>query len=272
MQEVWQADFLELTVKESKVVPYEEDSASGSRISWKELKEKYGFSHDCISSVDSTQEEQEVNNGIDNHITPTSEVKIACEKTENDETCPSDSCNKDDRGNGDNVNFIFSELKSLKRHITCCPNSSFSMNILPANTFDVVVFSLFLSYFPSCRQRWSCCVKAHKLLKNQGLLIIIESDSSHQNKNTKMIKSWKTALESLGFARYKYEKLEHLHCMAFRKSSTTANLGGDNDELLFIPQDFQDDSDSGQSDNQRNEEDDNQVADLFCALSDIVIE
>jgi hypothetical protein len=35
--------------------------------------------------------------------------------------------------------------------------------------------------------------------------------------NAPMIKSWKKAIESLGFVRWHYIKLKHLHCMAFRK-------------------------------------------------------
>ena len=32
-----------------------------------------------------------------------------------------------------------------------------------------------------------------------------------------MMRSWKTAIEALGFRRWRYVKLDHLHCMAFRK-------------------------------------------------------
>ena len=38
-----------------------------------------------------------------------------------------------------------------------------------------------------------------------------------QHRNAPMIRSWRTALEALGFSRWRYVKLEHLHCMAFRK-------------------------------------------------------
>lgn len=114
-------------------------------------------------------------------------------------------------------------------------------NKLIPNVFNVVVFSLLLSYFPSSSQRLQCCIKSHAALQINGLLLIVTPDSSHQNRHAEMMKSWKKALESLGFKRYKYEKLQHLHCMAFQKShkqspTVTTNLS----ELIYIPQDFQD--------------------------------
>lgn len=112
---------------------------------------------------------------------------------------------------------------------------------LPSGLFDVVVFSLLLSYFPSPVQRWLCCSKAHRILRTNGILLIVTPDSSHQNKNSAMIKSWKAGIESLGFVRWKYKKQTHLHCMAFRKvaSCHSYNRGNGSAELLYIPQDFQ---------------------------------
>jgi hypothetical protein len=111
---------------------------------------------------------------------------------------------------------------------------------LPAETFHVLVFSLLLEYFPSRYQRWICCQKAHELLAVNGILIIITPDSHHQNRNAPMIKSWKTAIESIGFVRWRYVKLEHLHCMVFRKiiMKEMASLIGDTKpDMLYIPQD-----------------------------------
>ncbi|XP_015208146.1 S-adenosylmethionine sensor upstream of mTORC1 isoform X2 [Lepisosteus oculatus] len=115
------------------------------------------------------------------------------------------------------------------------------IDALPGELFNVVVFSLLLSYFPSPYQRWICCKKAHELLTLNGLLLIITPDSSHQNRHTLMMKSWKIAVESLGFKRYKYVKFSHMHLMAFRKVSlkTTSDLVSRNyPEMLYIPQDF----------------------------------
>ncbi|MBN3271506.1 SAMTR protein, partial [Polyodon spathula] len=122
-------------------------------------------------------------------------------------------------------------LKQLKNPI----------DALPGELLNVVVFSLLLSYFPSPYQRWICCKKAHELLALNGLLLIITPDSSHQNRHAMMMKSWKIAIESLGFKRYKYVKFSHMHLIAFRKVSlkTTSDLVSRNyPEMLYIPQDF----------------------------------
>jgi len=115
-------------------------------------------------------------------------------------------------------------------------------NVLRMCTFDVVVFSLLLSYFPSPQQRLKCCINAYHCLHLHGILLIITPDSSHQNKHVAMMKSWKKALELIGFTRFKYEKLDHLHCMAYRKSkddSVLDNLFDKLSDAFFIPQDFQ---------------------------------
>ncbi|NP_001076819.1 S-adenosylmethionine sensor upstream of mTORC1 [Xenopus tropicalis] len=115
------------------------------------------------------------------------------------------------------------------------------IDYLPAELFHVVVFSLLLSYFPSPYQRWICCKKAHELLTLNGLLLIITPDSSHQNRHAVMMKSWKIAIESLGFRRMTYSKFSHMHLMAFRKTSlkTTSDLITMNyPDMLYIPQDF----------------------------------
>ncbi|XP_056137512.1 S-adenosylmethionine sensor upstream of mTORC1 [Lampris incognitus] len=115
------------------------------------------------------------------------------------------------------------------------------IDVLPAQLFHVVVFSLLLSYFPSPYQRWICCKKAHELLELHGLLLIITPDSSHQNRHALMMRSWRVAVESLGFKRFKYIKFPHMHLIAFRKVSvaTTSDLVSRNyPEMLYIPQDF----------------------------------
>ena len=125
-----------------------------------------------------------------------------------------------------------------------------AITTLPESTFDVVVFCLLLSYLPAREQRWTCCFKAHQLLKDNGLLVIITPDSSHQNKNMEMIKSWRSAIERIGFLRWKYHKDNHTHCMAFRKKIACA--GRDNEknkgdriclqEMMYIHQDLVDEN------------------------------
>lgn len=122
---------------------------------------------------------------------------------------------------------------------------------LPAAAYDVVVFSLLLEYFPSPKQRYLCVCKAYKLLKPEGLLFIITPDSKHSSANAPLMKSWRITLAQLGFSLGYYEKLPHIHCMAYRKDIhpevskhwACYELFKQNDvEIsaeLYIPQDFQ---------------------------------
>jgi len=52
------------------------------------------------------------------------------------------------------------------------------------------------------------------------LLLIVTPDSRQQHRNGRFTRDWRKAIESIGFARCRYEKLQHLHCMAFRKLAT----------------------------------------------------
>lgn len=94
------------------------------------------------------------------------------------------------------------------------------VSALPSNHFNVVMFCLLLEYLPSSQQRINCCEKAFQVLKTEGVLIIITPDSSHEMKNSKLIKNWRWTLAKIGFQRIKIEKLRNLTCMAFRKSLT----------------------------------------------------
>ena len=59
-----------------------------------------------------------------------------------------------------------------------------------------------------------------------------------------MIKSWKIAIEGIGFLRWKYHKDDHTHCMAFRKKTVccekfNAESGVEAPhELLYIHQEL----------------------------------
>ncbi|XP_068714696.1 S-adenosylmethionine sensor upstream of mTORC1-like isoform X1 [Montipora foliosa] len=152
-------------------------------------------------------------------------------------------------------------------------NEEEEVTILPAGLFHIIVFSLLLSYFPSPVQRWECCKKAHRLLITNGILLIITPDSSHQNKNAAMIKSWKTGIESLGFVRWKYHKQTHLHCMAFRKVAPchTYNHVNGSADLMYVPQDFQEE-DEEVSDSISSfciEKDESQIMEWLSELSDL---
>ncbi|KAL2094063.1 hypothetical protein ACEWY4_011375 [Coilia grayii] len=148
---------------------------------------------------------------------------------------------------------------------------------LPAQLFQVVVFSLLLSYFPSPYQRWICCKKAHELLDLHGLLLIITPDSSHQNRHAPMMRSWRVAVESLGFRRYKYAKSSHMHLLAFRKVSPTTSsdlVSCNYPEMLYIPQDFhgpeqeEEEADGGAT-HVRSDLEDDQIALGFTELPDM---
>ncbi|XP_078530540.1 S-adenosylmethionine sensor upstream of mTORC1 isoform X2 [Lissotriton helveticus] len=145
---------------------------------------------------------------------------------------------------------------------------------LPGELFHVVVFSLLLSYFPAPYQRWICCKKAHELLALNGLLLIITPDSANQNRHAVMMKSWKIAIESLGFKRLKYSKFSHMHLLAFRKVSlkTINDLVSRNyPEMLYIPQDFNNIEDEAYSEMpcySRSDMEDEQLAYTFMELPD----
>lgn len=117
-------------------------------------------------------------------------------------------------------------------------SSSREVISLTACSFEVVVFSLLLEYLPSPLQRWQSCRKAHDVLANHGLLVIVTPDSHAVHRNAHLMRSWKQTIEAIGFRRWRYEKLEHLHCMAFRKVQRTAVEIADSQRVLHIPQDF----------------------------------
>lgn len=109
-----------------------------------------------------------------------------------------------------------------------------------AESCHVVVFSLLLEYLPTSKQRVACCQTAWKLLIVDGLLLIVTPDSRHQHRNHRFTRDWRNTIESIGFARCRYEKLQHLHCMAFRKLETDDCQPGEPvsvDSALCIPQD-----------------------------------
>ena len=132
------------------------------------------------------------------------------------------------------------EPSTVNRPSTFLTKLSNPVTSLPSNSCHVVVFSLLLEYFPAPRQRWMCCQNAHKLLKLNGILIIITPDSHKQHRNAPLIKDWKTAIESIGFKRWRYVKLEHLHCLVFRKNRPKCESETNEEfiEMLKIHQDF----------------------------------
>ncbi|EEC20007.1 conserved hypothetical protein, partial [Ixodes scapularis] len=115
---------------------------------------------------------------------------------------------------------------------------------LPAASFQAVVMCMVLEYLPSCPQRWTFCRKAAALLRPYGLLLVVTPDSKHQQRNAAMVASWREALGNLGLPKLRYEKRQHLHCMAFYRCGPTRELS-ENEEAaearkMYIPQDSRD--------------------------------
>ena len=83
-------------------------------------------------------------------------------------------------------------------------------------------------------------MNAHKLLKYNGILIIITPDSHRQHRNARLIRDWKIALETVGFKKWRYVKLEHLHCLVFRKNRLKCGSEENEEliEMLKVHQDF----------------------------------
>jgi 25S rRNA (adenine2142-N1)-methyltransferase len=122
-------------------------------------------------------------------------------------------------GQPDVINCDFLQVEIVSEEIDWENSaSSAKENKIARNSFDVVIFSLLLEYFPSPDLRFKCCVKAYEILKSEGLLFIITPDSKHATANAKIMKKWRMALATIGFWRINYEKLKHIHCMVFCKS------------------------------------------------------
>lgn len=121
------------------------------------------------------------------------------------------------------------------------------------HSFDTLIFSLVLDYLPTCHQRLSACRIAHELLSCLGLLLIIEPDSSLRSHRER---SWREALQSIGFGLISYVKVTNLHCMAFRKLISLPLLTEDESErisqLFNIPQDVLTDEESNEETDQQS--------------------
>lgn len=86
-------------------------------------------------------------------------------------------------------------------------------------SFDVATFCFVLEYIPSSELRIKACKNAYDILKYGGLMIISTPDSKHVGANCKIMKCWQYTMSCIGFTRIKYEKFDHMHCMAFRKAA-----------------------------------------------------
>lgn len=149
---------------------------------------------------------------------------------------------------------------------------------LPKEYFDVVVFSLLLEYLPSPEQRFVCCSKASSLLKKGGILLILTPDSKHASANSKLLKQWRFALATVGFLLLQTEKLKHLRCLLFAKTSdltitmkwlSVQKITLPPEEAIAIPQDknqYDNIGNNKKGEQMRDEIDNKFVADSFSCL------
>ncbi|XP_048739838.2 S-adenosylmethionine sensor upstream of mTORC1-like isoform X1 [Ostrea edulis] len=133
--------------------------------------------------------------------------------------------------------FLTLEIHDDEKNTEVIHSLSSPITRLPSCGFNVIIFCLLLEYFPSRHQRWKCCTQAHKLLAPHGLLIIISPDSHKQHRNSSMIRNWTAAITSLGFSKWKYEKLQHIHCIVFRKTKLECSAKDEMADLMVIHQD-----------------------------------
>jgi hypothetical protein len=121
-------------------------------------------------------------------------------------------------------------------------NSSRAVAELPAESQQVVIFCLLLSFMPSPEHRWRCCLNAWKLLKHDGLLLIVSPMSIQYkpHRGSAGLKQWRESIEGLGFERWQQQVVERNHCMAYRKVAAPAanSLSGSNRSgALHMPRD-----------------------------------
>ena len=96
--------------------------------------------------------------------------------------------------------------------------ASDSVESLKENGYDVIIFCLLLEYLPSPRLRYKACERAKRLLKTNGLLLIVTPDSSRNHaKNERQMKSWRLALANMGMLRIYIENQKHLRFLGFVK-------------------------------------------------------
>eukprot|EP00092_Neocalanus_flemingeri_P015016 GFUD01016218.1.p1 GENE.GFUD01016218.1~~GFUD01016218.1.p1 ORF type:complete len:321 (-),score=89.20 GFUD01016218.1:7-969(-) len=152
---------------------------------------------------------------------------------------------------------------------------------LGKESFQVVIFCLLLEYLPTPHQRWQCVRRAAQLLREDGLLCIVTPDSSHMGRNSQQLKSWRQGLGLLGLSKVSYEKSQHFHGLVYRKprkllqhlisKETEKVVGGDRNDLFYIPQDFSTTIDEEKCENvELTEEERETIKDSFFELPEFV--
>lgn len=92
---------------------------------------------------------------------------------------------------------------------------------LPAEGFEVVVMSCVLSYMPRPAHRSLAVEKAHRLLAEGGLLLIVDTFTVDRRAaglhEGSMLREWRLAVEAMGFQFLRYELLPNSHALAFAR-------------------------------------------------------
>lgn len=85
-----------------------------------------------------------------------------------------------------------------------------------ASSAHVVIFSLVLSYMPCPRMRYAAIVKAHRVLRPLGLLIVV-STRTQGKRSGDWVPTWVAQISGIGFALMQKTVRHQLVLLAFRK-------------------------------------------------------
>jgi len=91
------------------------------------------------------------------------------------------------------------------------PSPQTRLDLLAAGSFDVVVFSLLLSYIPSPERRAEAVWKARRLLRVGGLLLVVTPHSTIRKSNSShhpILREWREAFGQMALTFVKTEKLK----------------------------------------------------------------
>jgi hypothetical protein len=96
------------------------------------------------------------------------------------------------------------------------------LRVLPCAAFDVVVFSLVLSYLPSAALRLRALTKARALLSCDGVLLVVDpksiapQGSAPGSELPSILQGWVRTLAPVGLELIRYNRVTQTHCLAFR--------------------------------------------------------
>ncbi|XP_018022163.1 S-adenosylmethionine sensor upstream of mTORC1 [Hyalella azteca] len=109
------------------------------------------------------------------------------------------------------------ELASSEDPSSDC-DSTPTIERLPCESFDAVVFSLMLDYIPCPEARLECCRKASELLKPGGLLLIVTPSCSAGMLNPLLFKYFHWHLAKLGLKKHVSKKTSGFRTFSYRKA------------------------------------------------------